>query len=157
MLYTFVMVGVSNTYLNWHGHTGGKFTCFLAYALTFWPAHLLSGLRTYFLAFAIAFWLTTGLRTYFLASAIAFWLTYWPVQLCLGLRNCVFACATVQFYGVCLKCGVCAQPHQTALCDNNTQQPTFLMEFLDGNDCSGVALIGPVIYLSFSPFGPLLL
>jgi hypothetical protein len=37
-------------------------------------------------------------------------------------------------------------PHQTALCDNNTQQPNFSMEFRGGNDCSSVALIGLVIY-----------
>ena len=156
------MVGVSNTYLNWHGHTGGKFACFLACALTFWPAHYWP--THYFLAFAIAFWLTTGLRTYFLASAIAFWLTCWPAQLCLGLRNCVLACATVSLpaqlcnsVGVCLKYRVWPQPHQTALHDNNTQQPTLLMEFRGGNDCSSVALIGPIIYLSFSPFRLLLL
>jgi hypothetical protein len=31
------------------------------------------------------------------------------------------------------------------------------MEFLGGNDCSGVALISPVMCVSFSQFQPLLL
>jgi hypothetical protein len=29
------------------------------------------------------------------------------------------------------------------------------MEFLGGNDCSGIALIGPVIYLTFLQFQPM--
>ena len=53
---------------------------------------------------------------------------------------------------VCLKCWVGAQPHQTTLATTTTQQPTFLMEFRGGNDCSSVALISPVICVSFSPF-----
>jgi hypothetical protein len=32
----------------------------------------------------------------------------------------------------------------------NTQQLTFLMEFLGGNDCSSIVLISFIIYLSFS-------
>jgi hypothetical protein len=53
---------------------------------------------------------------------------------------------------ICLKCRVRTQPYQTALCDDNIQQPTFLMEFRGRNDCSGVALIGLIIYSSLGLF-----
>ena len=94
MLYAFVMVGVSNTYLNWHGHTGGKFACFLACALTFWLLQLLSGLL---LAYAPTFWLLQLLSGLLAGHAPTFWLLQLLSGLPAGLRNCVLACATVSW------------------------------------------------------------
>jgi hypothetical protein len=48
-------------------------------------------------------------------------------------------------------------PTKTAFCDNNTQQLTLLMEFLGGNDCSSVGLIGFIICSSLGLFWLLLL
>ena len=98
------MVGVSNACLNWLGGTGGKFACFLAYALAFWLLQLLSGLL---LAYAPTFWLLhllsgllpglhllSGFCNCFLAYLLACAIESWPAQLCL-----VTCCRTVQFCG----------------------------------------------------------
>jgi hypothetical protein len=83
-------------------------------------------------------------------------LQFQPTQLIL-LYSAVAIAALSQFCW-CLPemSGLVATPSNCAS-DNNTQQPTFLMEFLAGNDCSGVALIGPIVCVSFSQFRPLLL
>jgi hypothetical protein len=58
---------------------------------------------------------------------------------------------------LCLKCRVLAQAHQTSPATTTTQQPTFPVEFLGGNDWAGIALIGLDIYLSLGSFQLLLL
>ena len=148
MLYAFLisMDVVSYACLNWLGGTGGKFAWFLACAPTFWPAHLPSGLLTWFWPCTLNYCLPTTI----LACAIDSWLA--QLNLDYGFNLC--RCNSTD---ICLKCRVWAQPHQTALCDDDTQQPNFLMEFRGGNDGSSVALISLIIYSSLGPFRLLLL
>jgi hypothetical protein len=61
MLYAFLMfmVGVSNAYLKltwWHVIFGLR-TFFLACALAFWPTYLIPDLHTQFLTHLLQFWL----------------------------------------------------------------------------------------------------
>jgi hypothetical protein len=83
-------------------------------------------------------------------------LQFQPTQLIL-LYSAVAIAALSQFCWCLPEMSVRSQPHQTAPATTTTQQPTFPMEFLGGNDCSGVALISPVMCVSFSQFQPLLL
>jgi hypothetical protein len=66
------------------------------------------------------------------------------------LYSAVAIAAWLQFYWCLPEMSGSVPTPSNCASDNNTQQPTFLMEFLAGNDCSSVALIGPIVCVSFS-------
>ena len=88
----------------------------------------------------------------------------------LNLTQLILACAIDSALLYCRNCHLVAiltapawnvgfgrDPTKTALRDDDTQQPTFPMEFQGGNDCFDVALIGPIIYSNLGLLRPLLL
>ena len=79
---------------------------------------LLSGLRTYFLAYALtlACLLDFGL-VHLITTILACAIDSWPAQLNLDYGFYLRCCNST---GICLKCRVLARPHQTGLRDDDT-------------------------------------